>query len=66
MLGARRGTGWKCNTIAHLFHLRRLVSDQDGIQELLDNIPEIAQEFDVLSKIGEGMSDSSLCVCVCV
>ena len=31
--------------------------DEDGIRgvrELLDNIPEVAREFDVISKIGEG------------
>ena len=28
--------------------------DEDGIHELLDNIPEVAKEFDIISKIGEG------------
>ena len=32
--------------------------DEDGIRELLDNIPEVAKEFDVISKIGEGKSDT--------
>ena len=31
-----------------------IISDEDSIRELLDNIPEVAKEFDVLSKIGEG------------
>ena len=35
------------------------VSDEDGIEELLDSIPEVAEEFDVLSKIGEGGWDFS-------
>lgn len=28
--------------------------DLDGVQDLLNHIPEIREEFDILSKIGEG------------
>ena len=33
--------------------------DEDGIRELLDNIPEVAKEFDIISKIGEGEWDNN-------
>ena len=43
-----------CGTLCSPYMFLFIISDEDSIRELLDNIPEVAKEFDVLSKIGEG------------